>query len=242
MATLADVLTTLTQNVKAAIYPNGTSNPSTAGVDVTVIDGFPIRNRLDQILLAGKALVSVFPTNKSKIVTKFERVFQEIDPGIATLTADVLGVTVTIGGVVSVPQNVVLIVNSAAYSYTVLESDTLDSIALNLSLLIPGATALANVITLDNPYSVTARIVTQGTAAYELSRQERIFSICCWSTSVSVRDNLLNPIDQYLKLNYRLILPDNFYCMVWPMEAAQPFQDNLEKSQMIIGNLEFKVQ
>lgn len=242
MASLSQVLSTLTGHVTTAIYPDGTSSPSVANVDTTIISAFPIRNEIDAILNMDKALVAVIPTTKNKIVTKFERVFQDVEISEATITAVVNGATITIGGTVSIPQSVVAIVNSSTYSYKVLEDDTLEDIAANLTLLIPGATCLGTVITLDNPYRVTVRIATGGVAALELSRQERIFSICCWTTSLDVRDALLASVDEYLKLNFRLILPDNFYCMVWPMETAQPLQDSLQKQRMIIGNAEYKIQ
>lgn len=242
MATLDQVLSVLEQNVISAVYPNGLLQPSTAGVDTTIITGWPIRNKIDGILKANKALISIFPTNKVKIVTKFERVYQPITQTAATLTATVTGVTITIGGTVTVPQAVMAIVNYVGYAYQVLLTDTVNTIAANLAALIPGATALGAVITLNNPFSVIARVATSATAAYELSRQERVFLVRCWTTDVTVRDNLMNPIDIAFKENYRIVLPDDFYGIVWPVEAAQPFMDDWEKSLMIVGNLEYKVQ
>lgn len=242
MASLGQVLTVLTNLVTNAVYPNGTSSPSTADVDTTIIAGWPIRNKIDEILRANKALISVFPTNKQKVVTKFERIYQPVTVTAATLTATVGSNTITIGGTVSVPQAVTAIVNGTGYSYLVLINDTLSTIAAGLAALIPGASAVGAVITLSNPYSVEARIATNATAAYELSRQERVFLIRCWTTSPIVRDNLMNPIDIAFKENYRVVMPDGFWAPIFPMEAAEPFMDDWEKSLMVIGNLEYKVQ
>jgi len=242
MASLGQVLSVLTQNAANAVYPNGLMQPSTAGVDTTIISGWPIRNKIDEVLSAGKALISVFPTSKVKIVTKFERVYQEITVNTPTLTATVLNNTITIGGTVSTPLSVMAIVNNIGYSYQVQTGDTLNSIATNLALLIPGATAVANVITITGVYSLDAKVITTGTAAYELSRQERVFLVRCWATSPTIRDNLMNPIDIAFKVNYRIVLPDGFYGIVFPMESPQPFLDDWEKQLMIIGNLEYKVQ
>jgi hypothetical protein len=242
MASLMDVLNVLTQNVTNAVYPNGTGNPSTAGIDVTIISGWPIREKVDQILLSGNALINVFPTHKVKIVTKFERVYQAVTIIPATLTATVIDETVTIGGTVSTPQAVTIIYNGTGYSYQVLISDTLDSIATALAALIPGATAIGPVITTVGAYQLIGRIATSATAAYELSRQDRVFLIRFWTTDPAVRDNLINPVDVYFKKNYRIVLPDGFYGITWPMEAPDPYMDDWEKSLMLIGNLEYKVQ
>jgi len=242
MASLGDVLSVLTQNVTDAVYPNGLLQPSTAGIDTTIISAWPIRNDIDDILKSGKALISVFPTNKVKVVTKFERVYQDIETTQPTLTATVLGQTITIAGTVSVPQAVTAIVDNVAYSYQVLISDTLTTIAANVAALIPGATSLGTVITLTNPYSVSTTIATAATSALELSRQERVFLIRCWTTDPIIRDNLMNPIDIAFKENYRIVLPDGFYGITWPMESAQAYMDDWEKSLLIVGNLEYKVQ
>lgn len=243
MASLGDVLSVLTQNVTNAIYPNGLMNPSTAGVDTTIISGWPIRNKIDHILSLGKALVTVFPTNKVKVVTKFERVYQELSKSIPTITATVLENTVIIGGTVSVPQAVMIFVNGTAHSYQVQETDTIDDIANGLSLIIPDASASGSVISISgNVYKLSSTIINNGISAYELSRQERVFLIRCWTTSPIVRDNIINSIDISFKENYRITLPDNFYGITWPVESPTPFIDDLEKQIMIIGNLEYKVQ
>ena len=242
MASLGDVLSVLAQNVSDAVYPNGLLQPSVAGVDTTILSGWAVRNVIDEILIANKALISVFPTSKVKIVTKFERVYQEISQTAATLTATVVGNIVTIGGVVTIPQAVMLVVDGVGYAYQVLITDTLDDIAANLAALIPGATPLNADVVLDNPYSVTASITTAATAAYELSRQERVFLIRCWTTSPQVRDALMNAIDIAFKINYRIVLPDQFYGLVFPIEAPDAFMDSWEKSLMLIGNLQYKVQ
>jgi hypothetical protein len=243
MASLGDVLSVLVQNTTNAIYPNGLLNPSTAGVDTTIISGWPIRNKIDHVLSSGKALVTVFPTNKVKVVTKFERVFQELSKSIPTITATISGNTVNIGGNISVPQAVMVFVNGTAYSYEVQEADTLDDIANNISLLIPDSSAFGTVISIvGNVYKLSSTIINNGIAAYELSRQERVFLIRCWTTSPVIRDNIINSIDISFKKNYRITLPDDFYGITWPVESPTPYIDDLEKQIMIIGNLEYKVQ
>ncbi|HNC11731.1 MAG TPA: hypothetical protein PLF59_08160 [Cyclobacteriaceae bacterium] len=215
MAGLWDVADTLAGLVEQAVYPAGTSQPSVAGVDVTIFVGWPVREVLDDTLKAGKAMVSIYPTDKERYVTKFERVFQTVSISPATLTAIVSGNTVTIGGVVSVPQAVMVILNAVGYSYGVLITDTLDTIAAALAAMIPGASSTGQVITLTNVTRLSTSIMTQATAAQELTRQERVFQISCWTTTPDIRRLLDEPIDVYLKKVVNPVFSDGFYGLMW---------------------------
>lgn len=242
MASLSDVLNTLTDMVADAVYPNGEMQPSVAGVPVDIFPGWPVRNKLDDTLKAGNAMVSVFPTNKARATKKFPADYQQIAETPATLTAMVIGDTVTIGGTVSTPQAVMTIVNGVGYGYQVLMSDTLTTIAQAIAALIPGASSAGVVITVPGARSLTASITTQYTAAKDISRQERVFLISCWAINPQIRDLLLAPIDEALKENYRIQMPDSFYAHVFPVETPTPFLDTLEKQLVYRGDLEFKIQ
>jgi hypothetical protein len=228
MPDLSQVLTTVTLLVQEAVYPNGTSQPSVAGVQVSIEEGWPIRSNLDKDLAAGYAHVSVFPTNKERVVTKFERTFQPNTLTPATLTAVVSGQTITIGGTVSIPQAVMVIVNGQAaqgYGYQVLITDTLDSIAAGIAALIPGASAVGAVVTVPSAFDLVARIATQYTASEELSRQERVFMISVWSPTPEIRYLLGSAIDVTFKENYRIVLSDNYF--------GQVFYDHVEEIDML---------
>lgn len=228
MPDLSQVLTTVTLLVEQAVYPDGTSQPSVAGVQVTIEEGWPISSQLDKDIAAGNAHVSVFPTNKERVITKFERVFQANQQTVATLTATVSGQTVTIGGTVAVSQSVMVIVNqeySQGYGYQVLITDTLDSIASSIANLIPGATSLGPVVTISTAFDIIARIATQYTASEELSRQDREFIITVWAPDPNIRFLLGSAIDVFFKENYRIILSDNYY--------GQVFYDHVEEVDML---------
>src|SRR5271156_1747348 len=117
MADLSDVLTALAQQVVQIVYPNGTGNPSIAGVTVTVGPGWPIREKLDDILRAGNAMISIFPEEKERAGPYFERTISVANQQPATITAIVSGSTITIGGTVTLPQSIVTIVNNTGYGY-----------------------------------------------------------------------------------------------------------------------------
>lgn len=240
MADLTDVQNALVGMVEQAVYPNGISQPSVAGVDVSIFPGWPIRNVLDDEMKAGNAMISVFTTNKVKDVTKFERVFQDVQAVPVTITATVVGNVVTIGGTVSVPQAVMIVVDGVGYSYQVLITNTLDDIATALSLLIPNSIALGSTLTVDYKKSLIARIVTQISAAEELGRQERVFQITCWCNNPTIRSLLAPPIDIFFRLQYRFVLPDGFYCHMWWDNDTET--DDLEIPLIYRRDLFFRVQ
>src|SRR5271169_736899 len=98
MADLSQVRDTFAQNLNAAVYPNGLMMPSVAGVPVTINSGWPIRTELDRQLQAGSAMVSIYPTEQSRVVTTFQRNFIPNTLTAPTITLTVMGMAVTVGG------------------------------------------------------------------------------------------------------------------------------------------------
>lgn len=242
MADLSDVLVKLEDLITQAVYPNGIDQPSVAGVGVVIEQGWPIRSKLDISLTMGNAHVSVFPTNKERVVTKFERVFIPIQKTPATISATVLGQTVTIGGVVTIPpaQAVMVIVNNIGYAYQVLESDTLNSIASSLANIIPSATAVESVITIPIAKKLIARITTPYSAGQELGRQERVFMITVWAPNPTIRTLLGSAIDVFFRLNYRIVLSDDYFAQVFYSGVRDT--DILQKSKIYRRDLDYNIQ
>lgn len=240
MADLSQVLEVIAQNVSSAVYPDGVLNPSVCGVDVNVQQGWPIRSELDKFLLAGKAVVSVYPTNKERVVTKFERNYQTVSINEPTIALTVSGKTVTVIGVVETGQVVMIIVNGVGFAYSIQEDDTLNEIASNAAALIPSASAALNVITIPSAFSIVTKISRIGTAAKEIARVDRVFMISCWSNTHSIRASLGSAIDVYMKLNYKIVMPDGFYAQVF-YDSTQ-YSDYLEKSRIYREDLNYKIQ
>lgn len=240
MPSLDSVRTTVANMVENAVYPNGTSQPSVINVPVTVMEGFPIRTELDITVLAGNGFVSVFETNKERVITTFQRIFQPITQTAATLTATVNSTTVTIGGKVSIPQSLMVVVNGKGYGYQVLSNDTLNSIATNTAAMIPGASANNNVISIPSAYDLQARIATPYSAGEELSRVDREFMISCWTNNPTDRATLGAAIDVYMKMNYRVTLSDGFVGQVFYSHQNQI--DSLEKSEIYRMDLFYIIQ
>lgn len=241
MADLSDVLNAICNQVVSAVYPNGPSNPSVAGVDVTIFPGWPIKNKIDDVMKAGKAMVSVFPTNKMKDITKFERIDKLISVTAPTTTITIVNLTITLGGTVSIPQSIILTVNGTDYQYTVLQTDTLASIAASLAALIPGASSVGAVITLSEASSIVGNIATPALSALDLGRQEQEFMISCWCPTPAIRDALAPPIDNFMRINYQFpIAPDNFNIMIFYDKTS--LIDDLQIPLIYRRDLFYKVQ
>lgn len=241
MADLSQVRDTIAQNLNTPIYPNGTSKPSITGSNVAIVSGWPVRTNLDLRLQANTPVVSVYPKNQERVVTKFQRIYAPNTATAATLTATAVGNKVTIGGTVSLPQAVMVIYNGNGYSYQVQLGDTLTTIATALALLIPNATSLGAVITVLSPYQLIGRISTDYTASEELARVDRVFMITIWAPDENTRFILGNAIDVYMKLNYRIPIPaDNYFAQVF-YHSTDDF-DDLDKSLIYRRDLLYTVQ
>lgn len=241
MADISQVLNTFLGLATTAIYPNGTSQPSVAGVDVTLMSGWPIRNRIDDIIKAGKAAVSVFATEKERVVTKFERNFVQSTIASPTLSV-VVGInTITINGIVTLPQSVMAIVNGIGYGYAVQAGDTLSTIATALAALIPNASATLNVITITGAYYINARNSTAGTSIAELSRVEQVFTVTCWAPTPDIRTALGIGIRQYIDTTYRVPMIDNVYAQIF-YYGTLPDDDSESKSNVFIRKINYLIQ
>lgn len=173
---------------------------------VEIFRGWPVSAELDAQLGAGNAQVSIFPPEgMERNTTRYPRDDQVVTQPVHTLTATVNGNTITIGGAVAVPQNVIALCGSKfAFPYPVQANDTPGSIATNLAALIaaqfPGTAASGEVITVaGKPGILQARIAGAGTTWTELARQEKTYWITCWCPTPAMRDVLAAAIDVALK-------------------------------------------
>lgn len=242
MADLTDVENTLVTLAANAVYPNGTSQPSVAGVDVRIYPGWPLPANLDADLAAGKANVSIYPSPQEHVTTRFDKQYQQLSMNAATLTATVnnAGTTVTIGGAASTPQSVMVIVNGTGYAYAVQANDTLISIATNIAALIPGANSAGAVITISGAHSLIARIGVTGTSIREVKRQERVFWIITWAPTNIIRASIASAIDVVFAATERLSLPDGYYARLRPMGTRE--SDDPQKAHLYRRDLMYAVE
>lgn len=213
MADIYDVQVALTNLAQAAVYPNGLSQPSIANCDVRIYPGNPIPDTLDADLIAQKAHVSIFPTNIARVSTRFTTDWYttQLNSPTLVMTANLNAGTVTITGTISTPQSCMIIYNGVGYSYKVLNSDTLNSIASNLASLITGATATGNLVTLVNPHLLFTRVIIAGTGTREVAREKRLVLTTVWAPTPLIRSQIGYAIAVLFAATYRVGLPDGYY-------------------------------
>lgn len=234
------ILTKLEELVESAVYPNGTSQPSIAGVDITIQSGWPIPDSLNTILINNVALIAIYPTKISNAKAVFLRKWKTKSVNTPTLTVVILNNTITVGGIVSVPQHVMSIVNGIAYSYEVLVTDTLTTIASGLAALIPNATSLGAVITITSVYSLNAKIIVKGTISQEVNRMDQFFWLMIFSPTHTVRDLIGQVLSTFFSELISFDLSDGYTCMNW--FTKDDINDDLQEERLYKRTIQLKIE
>jgi hypothetical protein len=245
MADVSDVQSAIVTLVSAAIYPNGTGQASVAGVPVVIYPGWPDSDTLTADLAAEKCHVTVFAGRDERNTTRFP-VSQQVTANPApSLTLSVAGQVVTVGGTVSTPQNVMLLVNGKSYAHAVQANDTLDTIAAALAALVAthvsGTSATGAAITIGpTGFIGAARAGGFGTVATEWKRQERIFTVTVWADTPAHRDALAGAADVALASQTFLTMPDSFKARI--RYRGSPQTDALQKETLYRRDLKYAVE
>ena len=245
MADIIDCQNVLVSLLSATAYPNGTGAASITNTPIILYPGWPSQTTLTTDLAAGKCHVTVFPTNIERNTTRYPTAQQVVTTPAPTLTALISGQTVTIGGTVSIPQNVAISVNGTVYTYAVQLNDTLTTIATGLSSLIApavaGTTNTGPVITFPSSARIAAaRIGASGTVAAELKRQERGVMITVWANSPALRDQIAGALDVALAATEFVTLPDGYAARLIYKNSV--VTDALQKSTLYRRDLVYTVE
>jgi hypothetical protein len=230
MADAFDVMDQLAALVTSAVYPNGTSSASVTGTDITIGSGWPEPGSLDAALSASKSFVSVFELPGASNASRYPIQQQQIGATPSpTLIWTVSGVTATLAGTVSTPQNVAIIVDHVAYAYAVQAGDTLTSIAAALAALIAAnrtCTSSGPVITIPGSSQIVARVGVAVNVAAEWVRQKGRFLITVWAATPTNRRSIQGVIKTALAQVHFINMPDGFgarlrYANDWPVDSGQ---------------------
>lgn len=246
MADISDVLSVLVALAAQTIYPNGTSQPSAVGVPVMVYQGWPDPNTLDADVAAlnagsgGHVHVSIYPRPEERKTTRYQAAWHPISTIPATLTLTLSGQLLTVGGTVSLPQNLLVLANGAAHTYAVQVGDTLTSIATAIAALIQGASSAGAVVTLPGDVTVTAaRVGGSGQMLREVRRQDRTIQITVWANSPTNRTAVAVALDGALAGIEFITLPDGTAGRL--VYRNSPISDELSKSQVYRRDLFYTV-
>jgi hypothetical protein len=242
MADLSDVVNTLGSLAGAALYPNGVSMPSAVGPTVVVRGGWPVPAQLKALIAAGNAMVSIYQMQgMGKNTTRFlgDDDVQAVIPA-AQMTLTVFGNQVTVGGMINVGEAAMLAVNYQPYSHGVVANDTVATIAAALAALIPGASAVGAVITINGAFEIRAAISVPVTVQQEIGRQAQVFMVTAWSPTPPVRDAICKAIELSFKKQPRIVMPDNAWARLLYRGTIE--QDGNEKQGIYRRNLLYEVE
>ncbi|WDZ97980.1 hypothetical protein Herbaro_09425 [Herbaspirillum sp. WKF16] len=235
MADLSDVSNMLVAQIAAYLYPSGTSNPVSpvVGFPVKVYAGWPQPESLAQDLGAGMGHISVYPSGTEKVLTVTLRDWQVLSLPDPTIEAEVTGQTVTLSGVPGAGQNVAILADGKPYIVAAQEGNTLAGLATALATLISvdqPATAAGAVVTVPGAHELVARVGVSGTMIRELRRQQKVFQITAWASCHDERDKLGAAIDQAIEPLLRAMLADGSLAIFHYRKSLQ--DDSMQKQRI----------
>ncbi len=211
MADQSDVEKALVTIVTAALYPNGTTQPSVPGCDCRIYRGWPNSASLDADLSAGIVNVTVFPAGGStRTTTRYSEqwIGATAQP---TLTAQITGSTVTFGGTAELGQIAGILADGTGYAYRICAGDNNQSVAANLASMIRANSIVqlsAGSITIAGVRNLQARVVVDAPVQQEVRRQEQGFRVTCWCPTPATRDATAIALDLSLSAERFLSLAD----------------------------------
>jgi hypothetical protein len=232
MADISDITAYLAATAAGAVYPNGSSNPSVAGIDVRIFEGWPIADQIDNDLTgfmlnaAGVkvarpngvcANVSVFP-----MLGAGKPVYQILDetyviraPQVTTTVA-VAGQVITVTGTLAAKEFLTVVLDDAvvlsrggANVAAMLTQLAADAVAAGYA-----ATATATTLTIPFKYEMTVRQGGEGILGKVIHRQSQSVMITVWAPTQATRAALAKAIDVAVKKNIRVTMPDTSQAIV----------------------------
>lgn len=234
MADLSDVTAYLAQAAANAVYPNGTGSPSVAAMDCRIYEGWPVADQLDLdvagMMLTGSppakgtrpggpvANVSVYPMPGTGIA-----VYQILDKTY-TISPAVIDLTVTIddNGVITAEgqpatgEYLTLVIDDAVVC-SQSGSNTaalLAALAAQASTNYPGSSSTATTLSVPFGHSMVVRQGGVAVLGKVLHRQRHAVMVTVWAPNRVVRNQLSAAIDNVIKQNNKVSMPDTSQAIV----------------------------
>ncbi|GGH14820.1 hypothetical protein GCM10007036_14380 [Alsobacter metallidurans] len=245
MADVHDVENALVSIIAAAIYPNGTGQPSAIGAGCRIFPGWPKPQGLDADLLAGIVNISVFTTpNASTNTSRFPKTWHPLQAPAKTLNAVAAGQGITFSGAVTVPENVSVGVNGKPSSYAVQAGDTLTTIATAVAAMVSpdlaGVSSSGATVTFPSTARIEVRIGGAANAVRELRRQQQRFQVTVWAASPTARAAAAKLVDAKLAALNFITMPDGVAARLTYFGTASI--DNAEKEGLYRRDIFYTVE
>lgn len=228
MADLSDVTAYLAGRAADAVYPNGINQPSVAGVDVRIFEGWPIPEKLDRDVqglndngtsrASGPAAqVSVYPMSGTGI-TVYQILDQTyvITPPSITTQISVSDTIITVNGPLAAGEYLTLVLDDA-----VICSQTGPDVPTMLASLATevqghGYTAIAtgNQLTVLFGHKMVVRQGGTAVMGRVTHRQKHPVMVTVWAPNPDVRRALASAIDNKIKTANKVSMPDTSQAIV----------------------------
>ena len=210
MADSSDVEQALVNLIGAALYPNGTSQPSIVGTLCTVQRGWPTEADVREAQAAKSVLIRVHAVRgMSREVTRYPREWINKPATTPTLTASVAGNVITFGGTAAAGQYAGVYAGGTPYTYVVLTPDTPSTVAAAFAALIPGSSVSGSALTVPAGAPLPQAVIAMsGTSQMSVTRQEQVFRTVVWAPTPALRDAVYQAMMPAVALTYRLTMPD----------------------------------
>lgn len=228
MADLSDVTTYLAGVAANAVYPNGTARPSIAGLDCRIFEGWPQAAKLDHDM-AGQddngnprpngavPNVSVYPMPGTGI-----NVYQILDktyvitPPAINLTVAVADTVITVTGQPAAGEYITLVLDDAVVCSQV--GNTTQALLVALAAQAQGfgyaASSTSTTLTVPFGHSMTVRQGGQAVMGKVTHRQRQAIMVTVWAPTHALRSTLAGAIDNAIKLNNKVSMPDTSQALV----------------------------
>jgi hypothetical protein len=233
MADISDITAYLANAAYVAAYPNGTSQPSVAAMDVRIYEGWPQPDQLD-LDMAGKVLqgtppvevarangplsnVSIFPLQgNSAVPYQIEDNTHVIIPPAYGLVVTVVNGVITVTGSPTAGEYLTIVTdNTFAYSRSGASAAAIiASLATDIAVNYPTVSSTSSTLTIPFAFKMIVRQGAVGTLGKVTHRQKQSFMVTVWAPNHRARTLLAAAIDNFLKLTITATMPDTSQAIV----------------------------
>lgn len=258
MADLSHVTAAILDLAVAAVYPNGTAQPSVVNAPVRLFEGWPLASQLEldmqglKLAAAGGteangvgpiSNVSVFPMagGGAQTFQVLDKPYEIVPPAYG-LTPSVADGTLTLAGTPSQGEFVTLNVeNRRVYSRGgATAADICAALLPDVQVDYPSASANGATLTIPGVESIIVRQGAPATMGQVTHRQRHTIIVSVWAPTPALRSSLGASIDAALKTSLRITLPDTSQAIMVYDRTLQ--SDNFETMTVYRRDLYYSVE
>lgn len=243
MPDISDVEEALAREAARAIYPDGSERLTP--FPVKVFRGYPIKNDLDDDMVAGIVQVAVWSKpDVTRLTTRFIDAWEELPPppGHLRVAFERSGnaAIVTLSGTPRAGDRVGVRRNGVPVSVPVSDGDTLADVASRLAAAIPGASAFGPALNIPWANDFVARAAHLRTARREVRRTVQGLTVAVFAPDPEKRDLVAALVDGHLGGMDWLPLPDQTAGRLLYVSTAH--LDGTSKADIFQRDLDWSVE